>query len=80
MCTLQKQFDFFQKNKNTLMAQFKGQYIVISDALEVTGFEDRLQAYTFGAKTYGLGNFMLQECSDGGIATINTFNSVPYIL
>ncbi len=47
------------------MAQFKGQYIVISDALEVTGFEDRLQAYTFGAKTYGSGNFMLQECFEG---------------
>lgn len=62
------------------MAQVNGQYIVISDALGVSGFEDRILDYTFGAKTYGLGNLIMQECSDGGTANINTVNSVPYVL
>ena len=77
MCTLQKHYNYYQKNKKMLNDKFANQYIVISDNFEISGFDDRLEAYTFGTLTYGLGHFMLQDCRNDGM-TVNTYSSTPY--
>ena len=38
MCRLQKQYDFFQRNKSGLMADYKNQVLVIADDLKVHAF------------------------------------------
>ena len=64
MCRLQKQYDFFRRNKSGLMADYKDQVLVIADNLKVHAFPTMAEAYTFGAQKYGLGNFMIQPCTE----------------
>ena len=47
------------------MKRFDGRVLVIHN-LEVTGdFDSNGEAYVFGVKTYGEGNFLIQRCSPG---------------
>ncbi len=64
MCQLQKQYDFFRRNKSSLLEDHKDKYLIISEQLEVKAFDTISEAYSYGAKTYGLGQFLLQECSE----------------
>ena len=64
MCQLQKQYEYFRRNMSSLLEDYKGKYLVISEALNVHVFDTIADAYRFGAKTYGLGNFLLQECDE----------------
>lgn len=64
MCQLQKQYDYFRRNMSSLLEDYKGKYLVISEALDVNAFDTISEAYQFGARTYGLGNFLLQECDE----------------
>lgn len=64
MCQLQKQYDYFRRNMSSLLEDYKGKYLVISEALEVNVFDTISDAYRFGAKQYGLGHFLLQECNE----------------
>ena len=75
---IKKQYSYYRSNESALLERYRNQCIVISDALVVTAFPDRLQAYTFGVQNYGLGNFLMHECKEGGMSTINTFSSLPY--
>ena len=47
-----------------LMADYKGQVLVIADNLDVHAFPTMAEAYKFGAQQYGLGNFMVQRCTE----------------
>ena len=64
MCQLQKQYNYFKHNKSRLLAKYNGLILVISDDFEVHAFSTMSEAYTFGAKTFGLGHFMIQKCSE----------------
>ena len=64
MCALQKQYDFFKRNMSSLLEDYDGKYLVIPESLEVKAFDTISEAYVYGAKTYGLGKFLLQECND----------------
>ena len=64
MCALQKQYDFFRRNMSSLLEDYYGKYLVIPESLEVKAFDTFSEAYIYGAKTYGLGKFLLQECND----------------
>lgn len=64
MCALQKQYDFFRRNMSSLMEDYRGKYLIISDTLDVKAFDSISQAYQYGAKNLGLGNFLLQECTE----------------
>ena len=46
------------------MEDYLGQVLVISDNLDVHAFSTMAEAYTFGAQTYGLGHFMIQQCTE----------------
>lgn len=64
MCKLQKQYDYFKRNKSILIEDHKNEVLVISNELDVHAFPTMEMAYTFGAQKYGLGNFMIQRCTE----------------
>ena len=52
--------------------------LVISASHDVSAFPSRQEAYSFGAKTYGLGNMMIQECSLGALNKVRKFHYRVY--
>ncbi len=64
MCQLIKQYEYFKRNMSSFIPDYNGKYLVISENLEVDVFDTIADAYRFGAKAYGLGKFLLQECTD----------------
>ena len=65
MSALQENFQFYLDNQEELVKRFGGRVLVIHN-LEVTGdFGSNGEAYVFGVKTYGEGNFLIQRCSPG---------------
>ena len=64
MCQLQKQYDYFRRNMSSLLEDHRNKFLTISEDLEVKAFDSISEAYRFGAKTYGLGHFLLQECTE----------------
>ena len=64
MVALEKQYNFYQKNKSALINDYAGMYLVITDGLQVHPFATLAEAYQYGAKNYGLGKFMIQECTE----------------
>ena len=75
MLHLQKQHDFFECNKTSLVETYKNKFIVISESLEVTPFDDKMAALQFGVTTYGTGQFMIKECNPDTINTVSFISS-----
>lgn len=62
---LEKEFDFFKTNQESLVKKYKGKILVIVQE-EVAGiYENNLSAYLEAEKQHGLGNFLIQTCEDG---------------
>lgn len=76
MCTHQKQFDFFKRNQSTLLHDYYGKFIVISENLEVIPFETLIEAYCKGAKLFGEGRYMIQECTEKAVAPKRLTNTI----
>ena len=49
---------------SSFLQDYKDKYLVISENLEVDVFDTIADAYRYGAKKYGLGKFLLQECTN----------------
>lgn len=60
---LEAQTQYFNENKAALLKKYAGKYIVISDSLDIGSFDDMDKAYFFGVENYGLGHFLMRECS-----------------
>ena len=67
MCETKDLYKFFLDNKGWLIQKHTGQFLVISALHDVSAFPLRQEAYSFGTKTHGLGNMMIQECSLGAL-------------
>ena len=78
MCETKDLYKFFLENKDSLIQKYTGQFLVISATHDVAAFPSRQEAYSFGAKTYGLGNMMIQECSLGALNKVRKFHSRVY--
>lgn len=55
-----KQLEYVRNNNDVLTKRYNGKYVVISEQLEESSFDSLDEAYTFGTKKFGLGNFLLQ--------------------
>ncbi len=55
------QLDYVKDNKASLEKKYNGQYVVISENLEEKAFGTLDEAYQYGVKNWGLGNFLLQQ-------------------
>lgn len=70
MCGLRKDYQFFLDNKQELIAQYGGLYIVISNAKVTNAFANENDAYEYGVRTCGLGNFIMQLCTEEGVVSV----------
>lgn len=61
MSNLSKQLKFFHDNKDDLLRKYGEKFIVVSPGLKVDAFDSEGDAYLFGCKEYGLGNFLLKD-------------------
>ena len=64
MTTVAKLFQFYLDHQPELVKMYSGKYLVVTDN-SVTAFPDKPAAYSFGVRTFGLGNFLLQLCTPG---------------
>lgn len=78
MANLNQDYKFFLDNKDELVKRYSNKYLVISNK-EVKGVYDREQkAYSIGVTKFGLGNFIIQYCSDNTDELLQTYQSRVY--
>lgn len=75
MATLQEMFQFYLDNQNELVKQYDGKYLVIKDNAVVGAYNTESEAYFESEEKYGLGNFLIQLCTEGNSAYTQTFSS-----
>lgn len=79
MCTLQKQHDYFVEHFKELLTKYDGKHLVISENLTIDAFEDKRTAYRFGCNTFGLGHFMLKQCTKDALKPITINPIISYV-
>lgn len=75
MADLKQNYQYFLDHKKEFVEKYGGMYIVISDCSLKESFADENDAYYFGAENFGLGNFIIQLCSDNEEVCTQTFHS-----
>lgn len=70
MNQLDKQLSFFEEHKDELLARYGDSFIVVSSDLRVDSFSSEYEAYCFGMRKYGLGNFLLKDCTSSGFTHV----------
>lgn len=71
---IEKQLKYFKEHQKELMKKFSGRFLIISEDLEIIVFDTLPEAYTFGVEKYGLGNFLLQNCSPNHVGKIQVIS------
>lgn len=72
---LKKEFEFYKENQKDLVEKYEGKFLVIKDQKIICVFDMEIEAYTFGEKEYGLGNFLIQKVENGEENYSQTFYS-----
>jgi len=73
MADLSSNFKYYLDHQEELVKKYDGKYIIIKDCTVVGDFFDESEAYVKAVQKYGLGNFLLQYCSEGPSAYTQTF-------
>lgn len=68
--------EFFKANQDDLVKKYDGKQLVIHRCEVVAAFDTVGEAFDFGCKTYGAGNFSLQDCIPGEEAYTATISTV----
>lgn len=71
---LEIEYQFYQKNRDSLLKTYKGRFIVIRGDKVVGVFASEEEAYLEASKLYKLGTFLIQECTPNDKET-QTFHS-----
>lgn len=72
---LEKEFKFFTDNQDLLYGKYPNKFLVIVGDKVEKYFNEHMDAYNFGSKTFGVGNFLIQHCLPGEMATTRTFHT-----
>ena len=72
---LKKEFEFFKKNQDKLVAEHDGKFVVISGEEVVGVYDSELEAYHDAQKEHVLGTFIIQHCIPGTEGYTKTFHS-----
>ena len=75
MNKLKENYQYFLDNKQELASKYAGLYVVIVDCKVVGNYADEKDAYNESVDKYGLGNFIIQLCSENEEAYIQTYHS-----
>jgi len=61
---LKKEFEFYEKNKNSLVMKYNGQYIAIVNSKVICSYPSQEEVIKdMQSKNYGLGTFLVQLVS-----------------
>lgn len=71
---LTKQYDYYVGHEQELLKKYNGTYLIITDDLMVFSFKDMEEAYIYGLKNFGAGNFLLQKCSPNELNVVHSVN------
>lgn len=71
MGNIEKQLRYYKDNEESLLKEYEGTFVVISNNLEIDAFGTMKEAYDFGCEHYGLGNFLLRECRKKNTRKVN---------
>lgn len=72
---LEQEFSYYISNKDLLIKQYLGRFLVIKDQEVVGDFDTEIDAYSFGVSNYELGTFLIQQCLPGEESYTQTFHS-----
>ena len=61
MAALDREFKFYQKNKQDLLAKYENKFIVIIGHQVVGAFDDHMEAIESTRKKHKLGTFLVQR-------------------
>jgi len=73
--SLKKEFEFFKRNQDKLVAEHEGKYAVISGESVIGVYDSELEAYHDAQKEHVLGTFIIQHCVPGTEGYTKTFHS-----
>ena len=72
---LEKEFEYYLKNQDQLVAQYRGRVIVIKDQQVFGDYADEITAIEAAQKKHPLGTFLVQRCEPGSAGFTQTFHS-----
>ena len=75
MSDVKQLFQFYLDHQAELVKKYNGKYIVIKDNEVVGAFDNNADAYFDSEQKYGLGNFLIQLCTEGDEAYTQRFTS-----
>lgn len=76
---LEKEFEYYKANQDSLVKQYNGKHIVIIGESVVGSFDTQVEAYEDAIKEYEPGTFLIQLCSKGDQSYTQTFHSRVYV-
>lgn len=59
---LDKEYSYYQDNKDTLLSKYRDKFIVIKGEEVIGSYDSKEQAFTETLKTEKLGTFLVQQC------------------
>lgn len=72
---LEKEFEYYIKHQNELLQKYDNRYIVIVGSKVVGDYASNEEALVEAKKTFQLGSFLIQKCTEGDSAYTYTFHS-----
>lgn len=72
---LEKEFNFYLKNQEALLKEYKGKFLVIQGENVVDVFASEEEAFLVSSEKYEPGSFLIQLCEEGEGAFTETYYS-----
>lgn len=72
---LEKEFQYYLDNQETLVKLYSGKYIVIVGEKVVGAYDSKQEAYDKSSEEMALGTFLIQHCLPGKSSHTQTYHS-----
>lgn len=76
---LEKEFDYYLNNKETLLKNYRDRVVVIKNDKILGDYDTKEEALKETVKEHELGTFLIQEISEREINNIQRFHSRVYV-
>lgn len=76
--SLEKEYNYFLKNKESLLKKYENKFIVIVGEDIIESFDSQDDALREASKKYSLGSFLIQKVSKGEEDVSQKFFSMVY--
>jgi len=76
---LEKEYEYFQKNKKELKAKFLGKFIVIKNEEVIGAYSSAAEALKETSKKYEVGSFLIQQVVENDADYIQRFHSRVFV-